>query len=38
MEHQKYLQERQKKLIIQEQTWLKKQVHEREALEKKLIN
>ena len=37
-EHEKYLQERQKKLIVQEQTWLKKQAHEREALEKKLIN
>lgn len=32
------MQERQKKLIVQEQQWLKKQAHERAALEKKLIN
>jgi len=38
MELDKYQQERTKKLIIQEQTWLKKQSHERSALEKKLIN
>ena len=38
VEQEKFLQERQKKLIIQEQHWLKKQSHERAALEKKLIN
>ena len=38
IERAKYMEVRQKKLIIQEQNWLKKQASERSALEKKLLN
>ena len=38
IENEKYMKQRQKKLIVQEQVWLKKQATEREALEKKLMN